>query len=161
MRSSTVSLSTVYMRPAQATDLYGLIRLQDACFPDLGATGEWLKCHIRDSLHFPRNSFCLVATTLDPVGLCAATMSPPDTGTIDVLCVDEGYRRRKIGTELLTRVCQSLTEAGARRILLNVELANAGAQKLYRNNGFEEVAQISGTYGQGRHSLEMILNPHA
>ncbi len=137
MHSSTVSLSTVSFRAAQATDLPELLRLKNACLPG-GQMGEnYMARCLRLSLRTPRSEFMQVACKDAPVGFCAGTMIKPDEGIIRMLGVDEPHRGLRLGSTLLTRVCQSLTEVGADKIILHVDKENEIAQQLYKTHGFE------------------------
>lgn len=62
------------------------------------------------------------------------------------LCVLPAYRRRGLGTRLLTHLKQVLTQKQAEMIFLEVRAGNTEAQNLYKKVGFLEVGLRRGYY---------------
>jgi len=56
---------------------------------------------------------------------------------IDDLCVDEQYRRRRIGEKLYQYVVQTARENGCDSVTLNVWSVNPSAEKFYRKMGMQ------------------------
>ncbi|HUS97555.1 MAG TPA: N-acetyltransferase [Hyphomicrobiaceae bacterium] len=61
--------------------------------------------------------------------------------------VAPAWRRRRVGRSLLARLQEGAAAGGAARIFLEVDIGNAGAQALYRGEGFVEVGRRIGYYG--------------
>jgi ribosomal protein S18 acetylase RimI-like enzyme len=57
-------------------------------------------------------------------------------GWIYWLAVDPGYRRQKLGTELIRHVERALAEQGSPKVHLHVLLSNAGAIAFYEQLGY-------------------------
>lgn len=56
---------------------------------------------------------------------------------IEFIEVAEEYRNKKIGTHLLTKLCNNLKDSGFRIIELETQNTNMPAINFYRKNGFE------------------------
>ena len=80
----------------------------------------------------------LVSKPLDmaDVAYCISTVSVDGRGEVDSLFVDEGFRNRGIGSELLRRAIAWLESAGATSKLVTVAHGNEEALALYERFGF-------------------------
>lgn len=58
-------------------------------------------------------------------------------GSVEVLAVDEKYRRRGIGTQLLKRLFQAFTERAIDTVTLSTPAEEIAAKRLYDKLGFE------------------------
>ncbi len=58
-------------------------------------------------------------------------------GSVEVLAVEEQYRRRGIATLLLNRLFVAFRERGIDTVTLSVPADEAGAKELYDKLGFE------------------------
>lgn len=144
------------LRPAQKSDWPRLKCLFDKCFANYGPDPGCLSRCLQDSLYTPRFDFMQVACTTWPVGFCAGGMVEKKKGLIQFLAVDHMYHRQKLATRLLTRVCESLTDAGADEIVLNVAANNRGAIEFYEEYGFVRSARgTNGAAGGGSHQMSM------
>jgi len=78
-------------------------------------------------------------------GFCRATLGPaahqPRRGDIRLIGVAPAYRRRGLGRELLRWGIEHVRARGAAEVDLVVEALNAGALRLYRDEGFAPVAE--------------------
>ena len=78
-------------------------------------------------------------------GFCRATLGPatdvPRRGDIRLVGVAPAYRRRGLGRELLRWGIAHVREQGAAEVDLAVEALNAGALRLYLDEGFAQVAE--------------------
>lgn len=81
------------------------------------------------------------------VGFCSLTVKnnlwqQGNLGHIDELVVEESFRRKGIGTELLHRLIRVAEEKGCRRIELDSALHRTKAHGFYEKNGFENRALL-------------------
>ncbi len=65
---------------------------------------------------------------------------------ITSICVREGYRRRGIGTLLMTRAKEIARTQKRRALVLETQSCNVGAIKFYRTQGFELIGFDSCAY---------------
>ena len=95
---------------------------------------EWLTT---DSEFDPGLIF-IAASDGDVVGLCHCWSVP----FIKDLAVDPTFRRRGLGTALLTLALQTFRDRGSASVDLKTEPGNHEAQSLYRRLGFVEVERV-------------------
>lgn len=88
-----------------------------------------------------------------PAGYCLDDMKR-SRGEICSLVVDKPFRGRKLGRELLNRVCDSLRNEGAKTISLQVKEDNDAAICLYESAGFVKTKTLRGYYN-GKDGVEM------
>jgi len=62
------------------------------------------------------------------------------------LLVDEGHRRRGIGSALMRRAKRHAKEVGARMVVLETQSCNVGAIEFYRSHGFGLIGFDAGAY---------------
>lgn len=84
---------------------------------------------------------CFVALAGEEhVGAIVCKLSPHgrDTyrGYIAMLAVDEKFRRHKIGTHLVTHAIEAMRSQGCDEVVLETEVTNKSAMRLYENLGF-------------------------
>ena len=88
----------------------------------------------------------LVATSKErTIGYILATVRR-DSGHIISIAVRNEFRRRGVGTRLLTEIMQVLQEKRLRQVDLEVRASNLPAQKFYRKLGFQESGLIRQYY---------------
>lgn len=63
-------------------------------------------------------------------------------GTVTDLVVHEDWRGKGVGRLLLAEAERLTREAGCRRLMIGVLVANEGAERLYRSEGFEPYVSI-------------------
>ncbi|WIJ25311.1 ribosomal protein S18-alanine N-acetyltransferase [Devosia sp. RR2S18] len=71
-----------------------------------------------------------------------------DEAELLTIAVDPKWRGKKIGRALLHATFQDLMLSPAKRMFLEVEEQNAAAIRLYRNEGFREIARRDGYYAR-------------
>ncbi|MFQ6095429.1 MAG: GNAT family N-acetyltransferase [Candidatus Bathyarchaeia archaeon] len=76
-------------------------------------------------------------------------------GHILSLDVSKGYRRRRIGSTLLSELERVLVEVGVEVCYLEVRADNVAALRLYRKRGFVPVETLKDYYGVGVHGLRL------
>ncbi len=78
------------------------------------------------------------------------------SGRIYSLVVRAESRGQKIGQKLLHTMIKELLDRGAKRIYLEVEQANEGAIRLYKQAGFRAIGVVPDYYGKGKPALHMM-----
>lgn len=76
----------------------------------------------------------------------AGVMILGDEGHITNIAVDPAYHRHGVGTHLMLSLIEESRERRVRSMTLEVRRANAGAQAMYRNFGFQTVGVRRGYY---------------
>ena len=91
--------------------------------------------------------YYVVAVEGDTVlGYAGLAVHPPDETWIQNLGVRRSAQRRGLGRRLLEALLAEAERRGATKILLEVAVDNAPAQKLYARYGFEGVGLRKGYY---------------
>ena len=78
-------------------------------------------------------------------------------GYIAMLAVDVKYRKRKIGSNLVRRAIQAMIEDDADEVVLETEITNHPALRLYENLGFVRDKRLFRYYLNGVDALRLKL----
>ncbi|GBP09100.1 N-alpha-acetyltransferase 30 [Eumeta japonica] len=78
-------------------------------------------------------------------------------GYIAMLAVDEKYRKRKIGSRLVRKAIQVMIQDNADEVVLETEITNKPALKLYENLGFVRDKRLFRYYLNGVDALRLKL----
>lgn len=78
-------------------------------------------------------------------------------GYIAMLAVDEHYRKRKIGSNLVMKAIQVMIELNADEVVLETEVTNRSALILYENLGFIRDKRLFRYYLNGVDALRLKL----
>lgn len=78
-------------------------------------------------------------------------------GYIAMLAVDIKYRKRKIGSNLVRRAIQAMVEDDAEEVVLETEITNRPALRLYENLGFVRDKRLFRYYLNGVDALRLKL----
>lgn len=78
-----------------------------------------------------------------------------DEGHIISLAVDEKYRKKNMGRELVGYAIDIFTKCDVREIKLEVRIENKGARKFYKKIGFEEKKVLKNYYEDGEDAVIM------
>lgn len=136
------------IRTASFNDLWALAWLQRRCFSGSQAYGVVTLL----SLYLWPRSQLLVAWQGQRIAGSVVGDITSDGSRILNLCVDPDFRRRGIATMLLREIEERL---GKDSVTLMVEDKNAGAQDLYRREGYLPVSDLRNYYGRNRHGILM------
>ena len=143
------------VREAQREDLSAALALEESCFHRDRFN--------RRQLHYlqqRRTAIFLVAEAEGQVvgqGIALIRQHRQGlSGRIYSLAVDEKWRGRGIGRQLLENLVRRLSDRGARRIYLEVDQQNAAALKLYQQLGFRCIGKLADYYGAGSDALHMM-----
>ncbi|TRY71727.1 hypothetical protein TCAL_00289 [Tigriopus californicus] len=78
-------------------------------------------------------------------------------GYIAMLAVDSNFRKRRIGSTLVTKAIQAMKELEADEIVLETEITNKPALRLYENLGFVRDKRLFRYYLNGVDALRLKL----
>ncbi len=78
-----------------------------------------------------------------------------DEGHIISLAVDEKYRRKDVGSELVDYAINIFAKCNVKDIKLEVRVGNKGARKFYTSLGFEEEEFLENYYEDGEDAVMM------
>lgn len=123
------------IRRARPADADRLAPLERRCFSD-----PWSVTAFEEMLRFPL-TVALVAEWNDQVEGYLIGRSIAGEGEILNLAVVPDQRRHGLGSKLLEAGLAALTEAGSRRVWLEVRESNEGAQALYLRRGFSSAGR--------------------
>ncbi|KAJ5978659.1 hypothetical protein N7501_002001, partial [Penicillium viridicatum] len=95
------------------------------------------------------------------VGVVVSKLEPhrdgPLRGYIAMLAVREEYRGRGIATKLVRMAIDAMIERDADEIVLETEITNTGAMKLYERLGFLRSKQLHRYYLNGNSAYRLVL----
>jgi ribosomal-protein-alanine acetyltransferase len=80
------------------------------------------------------------------LGYAGLAVAPPDEAWVQNVAVRRDVQRSGIGRMMLTDLLAEATRRGVRRVLLEVAVNNAPAQRLYAMYGFEPIGVRKGYY---------------
>ena len=134
---------------ATVLDLNALGKLERACFEK----DAWPLLDLIAVLTFPEIVRLKAIEDGHMIGFVAGDMhNGGGLGWIATIGIDPEYRRRGIGRELL-RVCEAKLKTP--RIRLSVRASNAGAIRLYEQEGYERVEVWQAYYNDGEAAIVM------
>jgi ribosomal-protein-alanine N-acetyltransferase len=130
----------IVVRHASLADVETLLRIEEECF-DHPYDREVFEAMLKS-----RGCVILLAEALgNPIGYVAFEKKGY-VGTIISIGVAKKFRRRGVGTYLLTQALRMLREAGVRRVVLQVSVKNLAARRLYEKLGFRAEGLLKGYY---------------
>ncbi len=78
-------------------------------------------------------------------------------GYIAMLAVDDKYRKSGLGTALAVRAIEAMRDAGCVEVVLETELTNKGALRLYEKLGFMRDKRLERYYLNGNDAFRLKL----
>jgi len=132
--------ANIVVREASLADIEALLRIEEECFeyPYDRAVFEAML----------RNKGCtiLLAETFgNPIGYVAFEKKGY-VGTILSIGVVNRFRRRGVGTYLMSQALRMLKEDGVQRVVLQVSVKNLAARRLYEKLEFKAKGLLKGYY---------------
>ena len=110
--------------------------------------------YIKDKMK--KNNFFFVAEDSDKiVGCIRASIVDLDLAEIRTLCVDEGYRKKGLATELLQGALKFLREKKMRKVAARSKADNTEAIRLFEKAGFEKEGYFREHYRKGIDIIQM------
>jgi len=146
------------IRLVEASDACAIYETERTCFHDpypREAFADLIKAH--------QGHFFVALDHGDIVGYAVASANATQ-GHVVSIAVDPRYRRRRIGTALLSALTAKLTEEGIRQMRLEVRKGNAGAIAFYERMGYRAFFEIRQYYADGEDALVLARSaesPHA
>jgi [ribosomal protein S18]-alanine N-acetyltransferase len=143
------------IRRAGVEDLDDLERLERECFDE--AT-RFSRRQLRDLLGAP-SARAWVLIHEGSVAADAVTLLRPGTQTarIYTLAASTAHRGKGFGKALMKACVDDLRSDGAKRIVLEVSVENAGAIRLYESLGFQKIERLVDYYAPGQDAWKMRL----
>lgn len=102
-------------------------------------------------------TFLVAIFKQNTVGYVLASLRK-DAGHILSMAVKEDFRRKGVGSKLMTGILEVLYRKGVRRVDLEVRMSNHIAQEFYRKLGFQEKGLIKEYYRDGEDAVKMSRN---
>ena len=110
--------------------------------------------YIKDKMK--KNNFFFVAEDSDKIiGCIRASIVDLDLAEIRTLCVDEGYRKKGLATELLQGALKFLREKKMRKVAARSKADNTEAIRLFEKAGFEKEGYFREHYRKGIDIIQM------
>jgi len=132
--------ANIVVRHASLADIEALLRVEEECF-EYPYDRAVFEAMLRD-----RGCTILLAEMFgNPVGYVAFEKKGY-VGTILSIGVVKRFRRRGVGTYLMSQALRMLKEDGVRRIVLQVSVKNLAARHLYEKLGFKAKGLLKGYY---------------
>jgi [ribosomal protein S18]-alanine N-acetyltransferase len=143
----------MHIRAFQPSDLPTLWKIDQACFPPgISYPREVLAAYIAH-----RTARTWVAEDKGSiVGFLVASREPERVGHIITIDVLEGFRRRRVGTELMNVAENWGHKARLQIIYLETAEDNLAAQTFYEARGYRKVDKVDGYYGNGQAAWVMV-----
>lgn len=130
-------------RRLKQKDLYQAYQLDQLCFPQ----GIAYSFDTFMYFYFYLNHYSLVAAEGEKiVGFIIASVDKNKTSQIITLDIHPNFRRKKLGSQLLSRVEEHLISQGIKYVYLQVGMNNTPAISLYKKCGFTEVKRLPKYY---------------
>lgn len=126
--------------PMNESHVFQVAELEKLCFAD-----PWSERSVASELKNPY-SMWFVACEEDRVAGYVGSQSAIDEADMMNLAVHPDYRRKGVAQELVTALCDGLTQKGIRCLLLEVRSSNEPAKALYERMGFVQVGRRPNYY---------------
>lgn len=138
--------------PARQDDLAQILALEQASFAE---PERWSERSWQGEL-LGQGRTTLLARAQHLLGAVALQTTDRTADLLRLLVAPE-HRRRGVAVQLVRAGLDAVRHAGATRVLLEVEITNDPAIRLYQRVGFEQLAARQDYYGPGRHALILKL----
>lgn len=143
-------MQQVRLRNFQPDDLFPVLRLANRTLNENYEGGLFL--HLADL--YP-DGFIVAEDGESIVGFILGVVERAYEARILILAVDEDYRQRGIGSELVRLFLERFRRSGVRRVKLEVRVSNVPAIRLYERLGFERKKVLPAYYADGEDAYLM------
>jgi ribosomal-protein-alanine N-acetyltransferase len=137
------------IRRAEPGDLSRIVEIEGLCFPEETAFPPGMFAYLI------RYATTLVALEDDVIAGFIIGFADGETGFIYTLDVHPDYRKKGIGSMLISALEEKLHARRAKRIRLEAALNNPAALALYRKAGYSKREMLRNYYGRGKHAVRM------
>jgi len=138
------------IRPVQPQDIFSVIRIAYDTLPERYSPELFNKFYET----FPEGFF--IAELLHKiVGFIVGFKTSNDSARIILLTVMKEYRKKGIGSVLITRFLKEIAIQNIKKVELEVRINNEGAIKFYKRHGFAITETIKGFYQTGEDACIM------
>lgn len=146
--------TTYSIHPLTIDQLKEVLRLNIRCFRD----GDNYTKHTFDYLlNEPRTlSYRILAASGEMVAFAFVMENENGSAHLTTIGVAPEHRRRGLAQMLLAHIESALHHRDLKTIMLEVRVSNAGAQELYRRNGYTVVQRINKYYTNGEDCYLMM-----
>jgi ribosomal-protein-alanine N-acetyltransferase len=151
------SAAPVTIETARVDDLETLYSIEKRCFTSEAFSKKMMASLLRS----PESTSLLAKVGEQVVGfIIAVTSEVKRDGVTHVLTLDvvPDARRQGVGRQLLRELESRVAENGAAACLLEVDVENLPARRLYRRMGYKEVGFTKSYYRSGSDCLTMKKN---
>lgn len=151
----------IHIRPATAADIDDIERLEKLSFGEQAWDRDLIEAYLLASTEDPSRVPCFVAFAkaangkTEIAGYTIGCTGGKDNGMILDLAVSPEFKGLHLGRKLLKRVSESLKNAGASELTLEVEATNKAAITLYESVGFVKDHLMPDYYGKTRDAYWM------
>jgi ribosomal protein S18 acetylase RimI-like enzyme len=144
----TESFADAAIRPVQLADIDAIMAIEEDRFDTVERYPRYhLYSYIEKSLRDPAITPMLIAGSGDdPAGYVLGLLYKNGTGEIGSLAVATAHEGHGLGRALLQKVSDSLRNAGAIRLELEVRVDNPAAIHVYETEGFVNKGVLKGHY---------------
>lgn len=112
-------------------DVSQIAALEKVCFSD-----PWSQRSIASELSNPYSRWLVWEEEGTVLGYIGSQTVPPEADVMNI-AVAPGHRKQKIGSKLLTALCELLHREGIDKLFLEVRASNTPAIALYEGFGFQ------------------------
>ena len=142
---------TLVLRPYQRSDFEALVAIDQVCFPKTIAYGQR---EMKSYLH-AEGAHCIIAEIPGRIAGFIITECLSELAHVITLDVLQEWRRKAIGSALLSAAESQALSQGATLMYLETATANKAAIALWKKHGYRETGTIENYYGRGQSAFEM------
>jgi ribosomal-protein-alanine N-acetyltransferase len=103
-----------------------------------------------------RETFLVADVQGKVVGYAAVVVERDNVGHLVSIAVRRDYRRRKIGSALMSKLVKLLDKMRVSKVLLEVRESNTSAINMYRKLGFNVSGEVDHYYPDGEKAIVMV-----
>jgi ribosomal-protein-alanine acetyltransferase len=145
------------IKEVKLQDLKTIFKLEQKIFGKNAFSKETIKKLIGNNEFFLKIDKGRLKKSL--TGFVIVIKDRKDRANIINFLIDTKYQNLGIGTLLLRKIIEEIKKSKeVRNIILNVNVNNQNAIKLYKSHGFKKIKEINNYYNSGESSFLMELN---
>jgi len=137
--------------PLSETHVARILEIESEAYPE-----PWTRGMFQDEIRNNRSYFYVAFDGDELVAYCGFWLVL-DEAHITTVVVEESYRGRGLGGQLVSHLLDRAVEAGARMATLEVRVTNEPAKRLYTSFGFRTVGVRRGYYPKTKEDALVML----